>query len=460
VAAIIFGGNQKQNKFKGLDLSNFNYIKRIFSHIYDKPLFKVIIEKTKKYRYDPEKETGGTFGGDYLSEKEFVPILNWQMPYISRDDRKKIYENIKKYYVDFFNKEAIETKKWTTCGEPCPAACKKIKDGFKVDYEPYNANGPLSGSLYLNASDYGVNKVDSLGFDAIEFGCLASWVFELLSKGLLKPSEIGLTDSPDFKYEQLINNPVKVSEKNSKLLCELAEKVAWGEGEIPGLLGYGKRKSSSYLDKKFHYRLQDGLSFKDYAVYVALGDDGEITPTLYWALGNFVPLPVQGKYWTYYKFAVFPEPEELANRIVESAVAEYWYDNVGWCRFHRRWMRALATYSCEFNNNDAGWCQLPINWTKSVLELLFLEAYGEKLNAEEHAKKQMRNLINYALRAGYNPVFPDSKRIIDLMEAGSREFGGGHWKETFKLNREKAAREYLSRVLNRYSEILNVDWKI
>ncbi len=460
VVAIAFGGSYSRKPFKGIDLSNYDHVKKLFSHVYDKPLFKVIAEKTVKYRYNPSTGTGGTFGGDYLAEKELVPILNWQMPYIPRDDRKKIYENIKKYYVDIFNEESIEKKSWTTCGEPCPATCKKVRDGFKVDYEPYNANGPLSGSLYLKASDFGVKKVDALGFDAIEFGCLASWVFELIETGKLKPEEVGLEESPDFNLNSMIDKPVEASKKNARLLSRLAELVAWGKGEIPKLLGMGKRRAAGELDKKLSSRLKRGESFKDCAVYVALGDEWEITPTMYWAMGNFIPLPVQGKYWTYYKFGVFPEPEELADRIVESAVAEFWYDNVGWCRFHRRWLRALASVSCELDSSNAEWCQLPVRWTKSVLELLFLRAYGERVNAEEHGKKQMRRLVEYALKGSCYPVFPDTVRVVDLIDGGCKEFGRKSWKERFEENRIKATREYISRTLNRYSTILEVEWKI
>ncbi|MEO2082793.1 MAG: aldehyde ferredoxin oxidoreductase N-terminal domain-containing protein [Desulfurobacteriaceae bacterium] len=458
LCGIAFGGSNEGKRFKGLDLSNYDHVKSLFSRVYSKPLFKVIAEKTEKYRYNPKLKTGGTFGGDYLAEKELTPVLNWQMPYIPVEKRKRLYEAIEKYYVDPFNGESIEKKSWTTCGEPCPATCKKVRNGLKVDYEPYNANGPLSGSLFLKASDLGVRKVDALGFDAIEFGGTAAWVFELIGKGLLKPEEVGLSDKPDLNPDSLLKNPVEVSKRNAELLSELAEKVAYGKGEIPKLLGKGKRNAAKILDKMFGERLKPGQRFSDCAVYVALGEDGEITPTMYWAMGNFIPLPVQGKYWTYYKFGVFPEPEELADRILESAVGEYWYDNVGWCRFHRRWMKSLSSVECELA--EGGVCNLPVKWTKSVLELLFLKAYGEKVNAESHGMEQIRKLINYALKAGYSPIFPESERVKDLIAAGASEFGRKEWAERFKKNREKALREYVKRTLDRYSFITGTDWKI
>ncbi len=458
VVALVFGGSWSGKRFKALDLSNYDFVKKLFSEVYDKPLFKVIAEKTEKYRYSPKLKTGGTFGGDYLSEREKTPVLNWRIAYLDRGSREKLYKVIEEFYVEVFNSEAIEKKTWTTCGEPCPAACKKVREGYKTDYEPYNANGPLSGSFWLKASDVAVRTVDSLGFDAIEFGGLASWVFELVHRGFLKPEEVGISDVPEFDVEAILKDPVKVSEKNAKLLEELARKVAYGEGELPKLFGEGKRRASSILDEKFGDRLPKGKSFRDFAVYVPLGEDGEVNPTMYWAMGNFIPIPVQGKYWTYYKFGVFPEPEELAEKIVESSVGEYWYDNVGWCRFHRRWMRALSEVACEFS--EKGTCNVPVKWTKSVIELLFLRAYGEKVNAEEHGRKVLSELVDYAKKAGYYPVFPDTERVVDLIVAASREFKGNYWVKKFSENKLKFTRRYISETLEEYSRILDVDWRL
>ncbi|SMO66759.1 glyceraldehyde-3-phosphate ferredoxin oxidoreductase [Balnearium lithotrophicum] len=458
VVGIVFGGNWEGKRFKALDLSNYDFVKKLFSEVYDKPLFKVIAEKTEKYRYNPKLKTGGTFGGDYLSEKDKTPVLNWQIAYMDRGDREKLYRVIEEFYVKVFNSESIETKKWTTCGEPCPAVCKKVREGYKTDYEPYNANGPLSGSFWLKASDRAVKKVDSLGFDAIEFGGVAAWIFEVVHRGMLKPEEVGISDKPDFDVSSILNDPVRTSEKNADLLCQLAEKVAYADGDIPKLIGLGKRRASEILDEKFKDRLPEGKSFKDFAVFVPLGKKGEVNPTMYWAMGNFIPLPVQGKYWTYYKFGVFPEPEELAEKIVESSVGEYWYDNVGWCRFHRRWMRSLASVECELSEGKS--CNVPVKWTKSVVELLFLRAYGEKLNAEEHGKKVLAELVDYALKVDCYPVFPDSERVVDLIVSASKEFKGNKWLEKFSENKIKFVREYISRTLEEYSRILDVNWNI
>lgn len=434
VAAIIFGGKAGK-KFPGEDISKMANVKPIVEGIHKKPMFEVIGEKTVKYKYNPKLKTGGTFGGNYPAEGDFVPILNWQMPYIPKEERIKIHENIMKHYWEPFNREAIETRKWTTCGEPCPVACKKYANGHHIEYEPREANGPLSGSITLRASDISVHAVDAMGFDAIEFGGTAAWVLELVHRGFLKPEEVGISGMPEFTKEALIEKPVETSEVNAKLVAELAHRVAFAENEIARLIGSGKRRASIILDEKFKDRLPYGESFKDYGVFTPLGEDGEITPTMYWAIGNYIPYPIQGRYWTFYQFGVFLEPEELAQKSLASAIWEFWYDNIGWCRFHRGWMKPL-------------------------LKALFMEAYGENVDMEEHSKKQLRKLVNYAKKAGYEPVFWDSMRVIDLIARGSEEFGNEKWAERFKMDKVGTAKEYLKRVLNEYSDRLGVDWSI
>ena len=434
VIAIIFGGKAKK-KFPKEDIGSIKVAKPIVEGIHKKPMNEVISEKTVKYRYNPKLKTGGTFGGNYPAEGDFVPILNWQMPYIPKEERIKIHENIMKYYWEPFNKEAIETKNWTNCGEPCPVVCKKYANGHHIEYEPREANGPLSGVITLRASDVSVHAVDAMGFDAISFGGTAAWVLELVYRGLLKPEEVGISDKPEFDKDSLILKPVETSEKNAKLVAELAHRVAFAETEIARIIGEGIRRAAEILDEKFKDRLSYGESFKDYGVYTPIGINGEIVPTMYWAIGNYIPLPIQGRYWTFYQFGVFLEPEELANKIVASALYEYWYDNVGWCRFHR-------------------------GWAKPVLKALFMEAYGENVDMEGQARKTIRKLVNFLKKAGYEPVFWDSMRVIDLVAKGAEEFGNERWAEQFKKDKVVTAKEYLRRVLAEYSRILGVDWTI
>jgi len=435
IVGIVFGGKNRKRNFPGEDIANPRTCRKIVEGVHKAPYNEVVEKATTKYRFNPKLNTGGTFGGNYPAEGDFVPILNWQMPYIPKEERVKIHEAIMKHYWEPFNEEAIKPKHWTTCGEPCPVVCKKYRNGHHVEYEPYEANGPLSGSIVLRASDVSVHAADAMGFDAIEFGGTAAWVLELLHLGLLKPEEVGVSDRPEFTKEALLNRPIETSEKNARLVAELAKKVAFGENEIVRIIGLGKRKASKVFDEMFKDRLAYGESFKDHAVFTPLGEDGEITPTMYWAIGNYIPLPIQGRYWTFYQFGVFLEPEELAGKIVSSALWEFWYDNLGWCRFHRKWM-------------------------KPVLKALFMDVYGENVDMEEHAKRQIRRLIEYEKKAGYEPVFWDSMRVIDLIAKGSEEFGNQKWAGMFREDKIGTAKEYLRRVLRAYSETMGVEWYI
>ncbi len=104
---------------------NYDHTKKLFSKIYSKPLFRVIAEKTEKYRYNPKHKIGGTFGEDYYAEGDKPPVLNWQMPYIPRKEREKLFQVIKKDCLEIFNREAIEKKSWIPAENPVSPPVKR-----------------------------------------------------------------------------------------------------------------------------------------------------------------------------------------------------------------------------------------------------------------------------------------------------------------------------------------------
>lgn len=436
VVGIVFGGNLER-KFPKTDLSDPNNVQEVLSGHFDKPYNKVIQEKTTKYRYNENLESGGTFGGNYPSLGEFTPIFNWNMPYMSLDERISVHEEIMENYWEPFNEEAIETRNWTNCGEPCPVVCKKYREGEHVDYEPYEAGGPLSGSFEIHKSDISVHKIDSMGFDAIDFGSLSSWVFELISEDLLMKEEVGLSKEPKFALEDF--DFEEDSEKNAKLVAELAENIAYGENELCKLLGKGKRKAAQKMDQRFSERLEQDLShnydsYKDFAVYVPFGDEGEISPTMYWAIGNFVPIPIQGKYFTFYQYGVFYDPEKLADKCYEKAINEMYSENIGMCRFHRK-------------------------WATDVIPTLLDESWGIKID-DEHNKEIFQRIVEYDKKAGIKPSYWDSKKVIDLISYGAGEFGNNTWWDEFKKNKEKTAKEYWQNFLESYEDLLEIDWEM
>ncbi len=406
--------------------------KKIIENYYKEKFIKVVIEHTKKYRFDEKTGTGGTFGNNWILYKEKVPIFNWRMPYISKEEREKILKVIFKNYLEVFNKEAIETKNWANCGEPCPVVCKKYRNKNKVDYEPYAANGTLLGIFDLYEVDKVMKKVDSLGFDAIEIGNLMAWIFELLDVGLLKEEDLGIK-KPIFNYKIVAEGDLEkikeMSEHNSEQALTFIDNLIKQELEIYKILALGKRKAGKILNEKFKYRVKE-KKFNDYAVYVAKGSWGEIGSNLYWTPGFFIPLPIHGKYLTYYK-PEFLEPEKLAELIVDSIKLEMTIENLGMCRFHRRWV-------------------------KPVLKELGKKILGRE-DIERDSIELYRKIAEFNKKTG-EPEKIESERVKDLIVGLAKEYDNKEWIEKFKD--KEMVNEYIKRVLDKYSELLNVDWRL
>ena len=433
ILGVVFYGDEnpkKRSEEKELEKE----IRKIVENYYKKPYMKVILEHTKKYRYDENTKTGGTFGNDYHLLEDKFPMFNWQMPYIPKEKREKLHNIIMKYYVDIFNEESIYPKKWTNCGEPCPVLCKKYRNGLKLDYEPYNGNGPLLGIFHLYAADKVVHKVDSLGYDAIEFGNLLGWVFELLHRGLLKPEEVGASENIIFDIEAYNNEEdiIKISEHNSKIALEISETITFHKTEVGKILSLGIRRGGALLNEKFKNRLKEGDSFTNYAVYDTFGNDGHISPTLYWAIGNFMPLLIQGKYLTYYKCGEFLEPEDLGLKCAESAFNEITIENLGFCRFHRKWV---------------------MNVVEDIVKKI------RDCDLKEIAYTLFNDICQYDKNIVNGPTYIESERVKDLIVYGSKEFGNDKWYNEFKKDREGKLKEYTKIVVNTYSNNLKIDWK-
>ncbi|ENN96688.1 aldehyde ferredoxin oxidoreductase [Methanocaldococcus villosus KIN24-T80] len=420
IAGIVFFGEiEEEDKEK---------IKKIVEDYYKKPLSKVILEHTSKYRYNKETNTGGTFGNNWLLYKEKVPIYNWRMPYISIEDRKKILEVILKNYLEIFNKEAIETKQWFNCGEPCPVLCKKYRNNNKMDYEPYAANGTLLGIFDLYEADRVVKEVDKLGFDAIEIGNVLAWLFELLDVGLLKEEELEV-EKPIFDYNKLFEGDIKeISKHNADQAIKIVNYIAENKNEIYQIIALGKRKASIIFNQKFKDRIKD-MKYNDYAAYVPFGSWGEIGPNLYWTPGFFMPLPIQGRYLTYY-MPEFHEPEKLAELIYESIKLEMALDNLGVCRFHRRWLKPVLKDICK--------------------ELLNID------DIEEDSLNLYKEITEFNKKIGY-PIKIESERVRDLIIALAKEYNNEKWVKEFENNKEKVD-EYIKTVLDKLSELLKIDW--
>ena len=163
------------------------------------------------------------------------------------------------------------------------------------------------------------------------------------------------------------------------------------------------------------------------------GNEGGISPTMYWAIGNFMPYLIQGRYLTYYKSGVFLEPEELARLSVERVIEEITLDNVGLCRFHR------------------GWCA-------PLLDTLVRETTGEDIKSISY--KLLKDIWIYDKKVGGYPPYIESQRVKDLIVGGAEEFGNEKWASYFEVEGEDKLKEYIERVLEEYSRLLEIDWRM
>ncbi len=426
VAAIAYGGRYDVRRNRPRELSDPRKINALFLELAGEPYATLVIKAGTKYRYNPKLGTGGTLGGNYPSLKIATPMFNWNMIYEPPEVRARLHDMIMKHIWEPFNKEAIMTKSWKTCGEPCPIACKKVRLGrYKSDYEPYEGMGPQIGVFDIHESQRVVELVDSYGFDAIEAGNLVAWIFDLVDKGLLHPSEVGLPDKPYFTPR---DHRLEYSRHNARLAAEIIENMAWGRQPILRLIAEkGLRAAAKILDILYKERTESlGIKFEDLAVYAVFGEEGHITPNYYWTPGMVAPLPVLGRYWTLYSGG-FAEPEEWAEKSYHRAVREIWSDNGGFCRFHRKWV-------------------------EKYIDKLYEKFYGIKELDKRYAKLY-RRIALYQEMAGASPQPWDSEKIVDFMASAAREYGDEKWAEKFRQNKWEAAMEWWSRFYEKIREL-------
>ncbi len=322
IAAIIFGGT-----FLDEDFRNRKVADEWFQNRYKKKLAAKDLEATTKYRFDPKFGTGGTFGVNYASLAGRIIAFNYGSIYMDEAERLEIHEKfIVNHYLKQFNEETIETKQQRTCGEPCAAVCKKMHGEFKKDYEPYQTMGPLCGIFDQRAAEKLNHHADMYGFDAISVGGVLSWLMECLSEKLLKPEELGVTESPVFSPKGF--NIESDSMHNAELGVALLDAII----EKRGLLNLeeGARKFARRLAR------EKGKKVLDLLVYNAFGRKGWMVPNQYWTPGVLSPMAIMGKYYMHYGTDFLP-PRELGRKNAERFRQELILDNLGFCRFHRDW---------------------------------------------------------------------------------------------------------------------------
>ncbi len=168
IIGIIYGGTWVEDDFRDRKVAD-----EWFQDRYEKKMAAKDIEATTKYRYDPDFNTGGTFGVNYATLNERIIAFNYRTIFMTKEERLDLHQRfIVDHYLKQFNEETIATKQQKNCGEPCAAVCKKMHGHYKKDYEPYQTLGPLCGVFDQRAAELLNGKADTNGFDAILWaGC-------------------------------------------------------------------------------------------------------------------------------------------------------------------------------------------------------------------------------------------------------------------------------------------------
>lgn len=322
LAAVIYGGTFVDEDFRDRKVADQWFVDK-----YDKRLKAKDLETTTKYRFDPQFQTGGTFGVNYTTVGGNLMFFNYRSIYATEEERLEVHEKfIVNHYLKQFNEETIKPRKQHTCGEPCAAVCKKMRGEYKKDYEPYQTMGPLSGVFDQRAAEKLTRHADTYGFDAISAGGVVSWLMECMSRRLLTPEELGVTDYPVFSPQGF--DVVSDSMHNADIGVALLDSIIHRQGIVN--LEEGAREFARRLSN------DKGNDVLAPFVFTGFARKGWMVPNQYWTPGVLSPMAIMGKYYMYYGYDFVP-PRELGHRNAQQLKKELILDNVGMCRFHRGW---------------------------------------------------------------------------------------------------------------------------
>lgn len=226
IVGIIYGGTHLDDDFRDRSVAD-----AWFTDKYNQRLAVKDIEATTKYRYDPQFNTGGTFGVNYAGMEDNILAFNYRTIYWNEQERRDLLRHfVSDHYLKQFNEETIATKQQHTCGEPCAAVCKKMHGIYKKDYEPYQTMGPLCGIFDQRAAEQLNHHADMLGFDAISVGGVLSWLMDCLDRKLLQPEELGVKDLPKWNLEAF--DVVGDSMHNAELGIALLDQMTQPDGKL------------------------------------------------------------------------------------------------------------------------------------------------------------------------------------------------------------------------------------
>lgn len=332
ICGVIYGGTHIDEDFRDRRVADDWFQAR-----YEQKMMAKDLESTKKYRFDPAFDTGGTFGVNFANNSGSFLAFNYRSIYWSEKQRQAFHQkHIKDHYLKQFNAESIVPKNFSTCGEPCVAVCKKSFGKYKKDYEPYQTMGPLCGIFDHRAAEMLNHRCDAHGFDAISVGGTLAWLMECLVEGMLTPEELGVSTVPKWDAESF--DTVADSMHNARLGCELLDNMLGPDARIN--MDEGARKYARRLARTHGKDLMRGFVFNSF------GRRGWMVPNQYWVPGVLSPVAAMGRYYMYYGDQYFA-PRMLGRINADRMKTELMLDNLGFCRFHRAWVEEMLPQIVE-----------------------------------------------------------------------------------------------------------------
>jgi len=418
LAAIMYGGTFVDEDFRDRKVADEWFVNR-----YTKKLAAKDLEATAKYRFEPDFNTGGTFGVNFATLGGRMLSFNYKSIYMTEEERLDIHDKfVVNHYLKQFNEETIRPKQQHTCGEPCAALCKKMHGEYKKDYEPYQTMGPLSGIFDQRAAEKLNHHADMYGFDAISAGGVVSWAMECLSEGLLEPEDFGVNQRPVFSPDGF--NVVSDSMHNADIGVALLDAIIEKRGVLD--LERGARRRIRRLSR------ETGRQILDPFVCTAYARKGWMVPNQYWTPGALSPMAIMGKYYMHYGKDFLP-PRELGRKNAERMQKELILDNSGMCRFHRL-------------------------WAEEMLPEIVGSLYGLKAEFLENVSRTASRIASRN-----SSVFWESARTVDLVYTflkrkqtveGDTDAELGRWVEFFEKDKQEAALSFWHDVLKGSTELL------
>ncbi len=413
IAAIVFGGDFEDPALKeGKELDQY------FEGRFGMKAVQADLMLSEKYRYVQKFQTGGTFGVNMHTADDRLLSYNYSSIYASEKERLDQHDAfILDHYLKQFNDETIKPKNFAHCGEPCAVACKKFVGEYKKDYEPYAALGPLCGIFDQRAAERLNKRVDTYGFDSIQTGGTIAWIMDLVANGLIPAADFGLpAEGPRFAFASRTGQFALVADSahNADYALAVLDMILFSpQGDV---FRRGIRAAAKTLDARY------GINALDRAVFTAHGVEGCMVPNQYWTPGMFAPMPLMGKYFSFYE-NIFMPPNALGRKNVERFVYELYSENTGACRFHRKWTEDLIDEIVVSHFDLPGLDYWDMNF---------------KLAKAIHDHQSARG------------VPWESARVVDIIYGflenwerdGLKDPELGHWLERFRADRRQAARDF------------------